>query len=186
MASPTPSRTTRRSSRLTSGEAPATTTARARRGSASGVGVSNDGGANPGTEVRGSAKRRRVEKPTSPVSADADAGILTSSSKSIAGNLFGGAGTSRFYPLRFAFCENWQSALPLISLQYHDVELRITWGSTAATDKWDIYTNYAYLDTQEREVFAAQPQNMIMTQVQKAISSGTAMRWAWRFWMVWM
>ena len=96
----------------------------------------------------------------------------TSSSKSIAGNLFGGAGTSRFYPLRFAFCENWQSALPLISLQYHDVELRITWGSAAATDKWDIYTNYAYLDTQEREVFAAQPQNMIMTQVQKAISSG--------------
>ena len=97
----------------------------------------------------------------------------TSSSKSISGNLFGGAGTSRFYPLRFAFCENWQSALPLISLQYHDVELRITWGTAAATDKWDIYTNYAYLDTQEREVFAAQPQNMIMTQVQKAISSGT-------------
>ena len=97
----------------------------------------------------------------------------TSSSKSIAGNLFGGAGPSRFYPLRFAFCENWQSALPLISLQYHDVELRITWGAAAATDKWDIYTNYAYLDTQEREVFAAQPQNMIMTQVQKAISSGT-------------
>ncbi len=97
----------------------------------------------------------------------------TSSSKSIAGNLFGGAGTSRFYPLRFAFCENWQSALPLISLQYHDVELRITWGAAAATDKWDIYTNYAYLDTQEREVFAAQPQNMIMTQVQNAISSGT-------------
>jgi hypothetical protein len=97
----------------------------------------------------------------------------TSSSKSIAANLFGGAGASRFYPLRFAFCENWQSALPLISLQYHDVELRITWGAAAATDKWDIYTNYAYLDTQEREVFAAQPQNMIMTQVQKAISSGT-------------
>jgi len=97
----------------------------------------------------------------------------TSSSKSSAGILFGGAGTSRFYPLRFAFCENWQSALPLISLQYHDVELRITWGTAAATDKWDIYTNYAYLDTQEREVFAAQPQNMIMTQVQKAISSGT-------------
>jgi hypothetical protein len=88
-------------------------------------------------------------------------------------NLFGGAGTSSFYPLRFAFCENWQTALPLISLQYHDVELRITWGSAAATDKWDVYANYAYLDTQEREVFASQPQNMIITQVQKAISSGT-------------
>jgi hypothetical protein len=64
------------------------------------------------------------------------------------------------------------SATPLISLQYHDVELRITWGSTAATDKWDVYANYAYLDTQEREMFAAEPQNMLITQVQKAISSG--------------
>jgi len=99
--------------------------------------------------------------------------LATSSSKSVSGGLYDGRATeSRFYPLRFSFCENWQSALPLISLQYHDVELRITWGSAAATDKWDVYANYAYLDTQEREMFAAQPQNMIMTQVQKAISSG--------------
>jgi hypothetical protein len=97
----------------------------------------------------------------------------TSSAKSISGNLFGGSGSSRFYPLRFSFCENWQSALPLISLQYHDVELRITWGTAAATDKWDVYANYAYLDTQEREMFAGSPQNMIMTQVQKAIASGS-------------
>ena len=97
----------------------------------------------------------------------------TSSSKSIGGGLNGTGVTSRFYPLRFSFCENWQSALPLISLQYHDVELRITWGTTAETDKWDVYANYAYLDTQEREVFAAQPQNMIMTQIQKAIASGS-------------
>ena len=80
-----------------------------------------------------------------------------------------------FYPLRFAFCENWQTALPLIALQYHDVELRITWGAAAAdsSKKWDIYANYAYLDTQEREVFASQPQNMLITQTQKAISSGS-------------
>ena len=98
--------------------------------------------------------------------------LATSSPKSPSADLFGGLSASRFYPLRFSFCENWQSALPLISLQYHDVELRITWSSSAATYKWDVYANYAYLDTQEREVFAAQPQNMIMTQVQKAIASG--------------
>ena len=99
----------------------------------------------------------------------------TSTAKSVGGNLFGGVSGSRFYPLRFSFCENWQSALPLISLQYHDVELRITWGTAAAdsSKKWDVYANYAYLDTQEREVFASQPQNMIMTQVQKAIASGS-------------
>uniref|UniRef100_A0AB38ZMA3 Major capsid protein n=1 Tax=Mantoniella tinhauana virus 1 TaxID=3111543 RepID=A0AB38ZMA3_9VIRU len=95
----------------------------------------------------------------------------TTSSKSLAGGL----GNTRFYPLRFSFCENWQSALPLISLQYHDVELRITWGPNATDNsaKWDVYANYAYLDTMEREMFAAQPQNMIMTQVQKAIASGS-------------
>jgi hypothetical protein len=97
----------------------------------------------------------------------------TNSSKSVAGDLFGGANTSRFYPLRFAFCENLQTALPLIALQYHDVELRITWGSAAATDKWDVYGNYVYLDTQEREFFASNPQNMIITQVQKATASAT-------------
>ena len=97
----------------------------------------------------------------------------TNSSKSVAGDLFGGANTSRFYPLRFAFCENLQTALPLIALQYHDVELRITWGSAAATDKWDVYANYVYLDTNEREWFAANPQNMIITQVQKATASAT-------------
>ena len=95
----------------------------------------------------------------------------TSSSKSVAGDLYGGSTDERFYPLRFAFCENWQTALPLISLQYHDVELRITWGSDADTYKWEVYANYAYLDTQEREMFAATPQNMLITQVQKAVAS---------------
>ena len=97
----------------------------------------------------------------------------TNSSKSVSGDLFGGATASRFYPLRFAFCENLQTALPLIALQYHDVELRITWGAAAATDKWDVYANYVYLDTQEREFFASNPQNMIITQVQKATASLT-------------
>ena len=99
----------------------------------------------------------------------------TSTSKSVAGDLYGGATNERFYPLRFAFCENWQTALPLIALQYHDVELRITWGSAAAdsSKKWDVYANYAFLDTQERELFASQPMNLLITQVQKAISSGS-------------
>ena len=99
----------------------------------------------------------------------------TSTSKSVAGDLYGGATNERFYPLRFAFCENWQTALPLIALQYHDVELRITWGTAAADNakKWDVYANYAFLDTQERELFASQPMNLLITQVQKAISSGS-------------
>ena len=94
------------------------------------------------------------------------------SAKSVGAGLYTG-GSSKFYPLRFAFCENWQTALPLISLQYHDVELRITWGAQAQGSKWEVYANYAYLDTQEREMFASQPQNMLITQVQKAIASNS-------------
>ena len=97
----------------------------------------------------------------------------TTSSKSVAAGLYAGDGNANFYPLRFAFCENWQTALPLIALQYHDVELRITWGANAADSsrKWDVYANYAYLDTNERDYFASTPQNMIITQVQKATAS---------------
>ena len=96
----------------------------------------------------------------------------TSSSKSVSAQLYNGINNTQFYPLRFFFCENWQSALPLIALQYHDVELRITWGADAAGSKWEVYANYAYLDTQERDYFASTPQNMIITQVQKATASG--------------
>jgi len=32
-----------------------------------------------------------------------------------------------FYPLKFFFCKDWSVSLPLVALQYHDVEIRITW-----------------------------------------------------------
>lgn len=82
---------------------------------------------------------------------------------------------TRFYPLRFSFCENWQSAIPLIALQYHDVELRITWDTPAATD-YEVHAQYVYLDTDERTTLAGTPQNMIITQTQKSIASDNAMQ----------
>tara|TARA_R110002073_G_scaffold59781_9_gene150332 strand:- start:18836 stop:19873 length:1038 start_codon:yes stop_codon:yes gene_type:complete len=95
-------------------------------------------------------------------------------SKSFDGGLYtGGSLTNYFYPLRFFFCENYQSALPLVALQYHDVELRITWGSSATSYKWDCYANFIHLDTAERSDMASQPINMLIQQVQKTISSGT-------------
>lgn len=83
---------------------------------------------------------------------------------------FAEAASSKFYPLRFSFCENWQSAIPLIALQYHDVELRITW-STLSTEKWECYAHYVYLDTDERSALSGTPQNMLITQTQRAIAS---------------
>jgi Major capsid protein N-terminus/Large eukaryotic DNA virus major capsid protein len=32
-----------------------------------------------------------------------------------------------FFPFKFFFCKEWSVALPLIGLQFHDVEIRITW-----------------------------------------------------------
>ena len=34
-----------------------------------------------------------------------------------------------FFPFKFFFCKDWSVSLPLVALQYHDVELRITWSS---------------------------------------------------------
>lgn len=82
---------------------------------------------------------------------------------------------SSFYPLRFSFCENWQSAIPLIALQYHDVELRITWDTPTDTD-YEIHAQYIYLDTDERTTLASLPQNMVITQTQRSIQSGTAIQ----------
>jgi hypothetical protein len=94
-------------------------------------------------------------------------------SKSVNAGLYNHTTKSRFYPLRFFFCENWQSSIPLIALRYHDVELRITWGSQAAETKWEVYANYIHLDSQEREFFTSNPQNMLITQVQKVLASNS-------------
>jgi len=90
-----------------------------------------------------------------------------------------GAGMGSFtYPLHFSFCENWQSAIPMIALQYHDVEIRIRWSdSTApafpATKRYSIHSSFIYLDTAEREELSNTPQDMLITQVQKSITSGS-------------
>jgi hypothetical protein len=35
-----------------------------------------------------------------------------------------------FLPLKFFFCKDWNVSLPLVALQYHDVELRVTWSGS--------------------------------------------------------
>jgi hypothetical protein len=34
-----------------------------------------------------------------------------------------------FMPLKFFFCKDWNVSLPLVALQYHDIEIRITWSA---------------------------------------------------------
>ena len=79
-----------------------------------------------------------------------------------------------FYPLRFWFCENIQSALPLISLQYHDVEIRIYWSAQlTGSNIFEAWANFIVLDNAERDDLASRPQNHLVYQVQKQTASGT-------------
>ena len=86
---------------------------------------------------------------------------------------FGEVAESKFYPLRFSFCENAQTAIPLIALQYHDVELRITWGTDLDEATYEVYSQFIHLDTDERTALSSAPQNMLITQTQKAIASAS-------------
>ena len=77
-------------------------------------------------------------------------------------------GTSLFFPFKFFFCTDFQSVLPLVALQFHDVEIRIYWNSGVDTTKaYRAWANFIYLDKDERTHFAEKPQDMIIYQVQR-------------------
>lgn len=99
--------------------------------------------------------------------------LAQNNSKSSSGSHPGSGGlTSYFYPLRFFFCENWHCTLPLVALQYHDVEIRITWGPSAHNYNWSCWANYIYLDTSERMAMVEDEHNLLIYQVQKNNPSG--------------
>ena len=76
--------------------------------------------------------------------------FATNVSKSSNGTHPGVSARSYFYPLRFFFCEGPQCALPIVALQYHEVEIRIHWGSQVDGYNVDCYSNYYFLDNEER------------------------------------
>ena len=93
-------------------------------------------------------------------------------SRSALGTHPGVSARSYFYPLRFFFCEGPQCALPLVGLNYHNVELRIHWGEQAANYNFEMYANYYYLDNEERGNMATRTHDLLITQVQKNIPGG--------------
>jgi len=71
-----------------------------------------------------------------------------------------------YLPLHFSCCDEYGCALPLIALQYHDVEIRVNFNAgTGAGVKF--YANYIQLDTEERAAMANTPKEMLITQVQR-------------------
>ena len=72
-------------------------------------------------------------------------------------------------PLNFWFCRNPGLALPLIALQYHEVKLKFTWGTSTevgATPIVRVWCDYIYLDTDERRRFAQVSHEYLIEQIQ--------------------
>ena len=88
------------------------------------------------------------------------------------------AATTDFLPLHFFFCDNTASSLPLVALQYHDVEIKIYWSSTALVsgDSFECWANFVYLDTSEREWFNGNSHNMLIKQVQTSQPSNESVQ----------
>ena len=92
--------------------------------------------------------------------------LTNTGSKGFAGNNAGAPEASTWLPFHFSCCDEAGCALPLVALQYHDVEVRIQFGSgTGANTKY--YANYIQLDTDERAAMANAPREMLITQVQR-------------------
>jgi hypothetical protein len=90
-------------------------------------------------------------------------------------NSTGASGGTDYVMLPFFFGEDWTKALPLVALQYHQVELRIRcrngFSTPAVSPK--IWANFIYLDTDEREYFTSQPHEILFQQVQHVLASNT-------------
>tara|TARA_B100000405_G_scaffold234218_1_gene168147 strand:- start:1787 stop:2884 length:1098 start_codon:yes stop_codon:yes gene_type:complete len=78
------------------------------------------------------------------------------------------------YVIPFFFSEDYTRCLPLVALQYHDVEIRIKCrdGYTpAGTPK--VWGNYIYLDTEERKFFTDNEHDLLFTQTQYQLATNT-------------
>jgi hypothetical protein len=104
--------------------------------------------------------------------------------------------TAGFLPLKFFFCKDWNVSMPMVALQYHDVEIRITWSTNLGTSltsyaglnglasgtaayssfQYEAWTNFVYLDQAEREYFASTPMDLLITQVNRIPIATTNMQ----------
>ena len=78
-----------------------------------------------------------------------------------------------YIPLQFWFNRNVGLALPLIALQYHEVNFKITYGSSIGfTRSPKVWIDYIYLDTDERRRFAQVSHEYLIEQVQRDTFAG--------------
>jgi len=96
--------------------------------------------------------------------------LAGNSSRSSLGPHPGLSAASYFYPLRFFFSETPSLALPLAGITLQDVEIYIKWGPNVAGKQVECYSQYYYVDAEEREALA-NTRHMLIYQTQKNIAS---------------
>ena len=70
-------------------------------------------------------------------------------------------------PLLFWFCRNPGLALPLIALQYHEVQVNFTYGTSMGINAdLNVECDYFYLDTDERRRFSQASHEYLIEQIQ--------------------
>jgi hypothetical protein len=86
----------------------------------------------------------------------------------------------------FSFCRNPGLALPLIALQYHEIELWIEFDTlanifqgpgtlpTGSLSSVELWADYIFLDTEERKEFAQKPHEYLIEVTQQQQASVTA------------
>ena len=73
------------------------------------------------------------------------------------------------YIIPFFFSEDWTKSLPLVGLQYHEVEIRIKCRNgtfNLNSNRPKVYGSYVFVDTDEREFFAKGEHEILITQTQ--------------------
>ena len=75
-------------------------------------------------------------------------------------------GRSQIVPFQFFFC-NGSCNLPLVALQYHEVEVKITFSSSTPPTDITFWAHYILLDTTERKMIVDKPMEILIEQVQK-------------------
>ena len=91
--------------------------------------------------------------------------LADSSAKPSAASDAGNVLNSQWLPLHFFFCDS--VYLPLVALQYHEVEVRVTFSSSGSPSGLNFYANYVMLDTDERAMFVNQDHELLVEQVQR-------------------
>ena len=94
-------------------------------------------------------------------------------------------------PLQFWFCRNPGLALPLIALQYHEVKMKFTWGTTTEVSRSgaaygtapsaEVWCDYIYLDTDERRRFAQVSHEYLIEQLQYQNEGSAAAKYKLNF-----